>query len=260
MRKSNAHERWGNLPAIEGKSALALRLIVAGAVLIFCLRAFHEKTLFVLLVISLYEIKCNELFKRCATIPADENAWHELFRRYLIDIRAAIYRVIGFPPKGRYCQLFDDVMQRFNLRLLENDRRALLAFKGQTEPEARQYLRRVASSVAINTLRSEPPHSMPLDVIGSSESKEAEHRGKVIPDPMSKNDEFILLCDSINNCLQRVLRGRNKFRNMLIFKLWFYDGFSYDEIAGIPSLKISSRHAVEEQISRIRHKVRRYLA
>jgi len=112
--------------------------------------------------ISLTQLSPRELFVRCAAIPSDEAAWDEFFRRYQNDIRSAISRVIGFSPNGRFSHLFPDVMQRFNLRLLENDRRALLSFRGNTDSQARAFLRKVAASVAVNVLQTEPPPSVPL--------------------------------------------------------------------------------------------------
>jgi len=113
-------------------------------------------------VIPITQLSHGELFARCAAIPTDAAAWDEFFRRYQNDISSAIYRVIGFPPNGRHAHLYPDVMQIFNLRLLENERRALRAFRGDTDAEALAYLLKITASVATSALRKELRPTVPL--------------------------------------------------------------------------------------------------
>jgi DNA-directed RNA polymerase specialized sigma24 family protein len=213
----------------------------------------------VLLAVFLNELPPDELFTRCAAVPADEAAWREFFRRYCNDIRVAIYRVIGFPPNGHHLHLFDDTLQRFHLRLLENDRRALLSFKGKTDNEARAFLRKISVSVACNVLRGEPPPKLSIYEPVTVKGEEPQSRIETLSDPANVTESLILLRDEIEHCLDQVLHGPGKYRSMLIFKLCLFDGLSPEEIASISSLKISSPHAVEQLVSRIRQKIRQYL-
>jgi len=109
------------------------------------------------------QLSPKKLFARCAVVPADEAAWNEFFRRYANAISAAIYRVIGFPPDGPHAYLYSNIMQIFNLQLLENDRRALQAFRGNTETDARAYLSRIAVSIALDAVSKELLPSMHIE-------------------------------------------------------------------------------------------------
>jgi DNA-directed RNA polymerase specialized sigma24 family protein len=198
------------------------------------------------------DLSPNELFARCAMVPADEPAWGELFRRYHDNVSVAIYRVLGFPPRGRFCHLFADVVQRFHERLLDNDRRALLAFRGHEEYQAQAYLRKIASSAAYKIICKESRFMIPID---NDDWQTSGETGS--PSPSQHSVEgIILLREAINSCLHKILHGQNKFRNMLLFKLAAFDGFKADEIVEVLGLDISSAHAVEQQIARTRQKLR----
>lgn len=209
----------------------------------------------------LSQLPPKDLFERCAELPVDRAAWKDFFTRYNQDIEAAVRRIIGYPGQGRYCYLFDDIMQRFYQRLLENDRRALRALRGVQEAQAHAYLRTIVAGVAFKMIGSEPQPGVPLD---SSEIDNAENPhalpAKAWRDHDSLNEETILLFTSLHEGLMRVLRGRNKYRNMLIFKLVTLDGFSPNEIARRACFGMESRHAVEQLISRTRQKLREFLS
>jgi RNA polymerase sigma factor (sigma-70 family) len=262
MIKTANHEEWGDFQTIKRWRFFALALPAIATVEIFVLCAPSGEgqfCAFALLAAALNGLSADILFKRCAGIPVDEWAWEEFFRRYQQDIRAGICRVIGFSSKGRYSHLFADIMQRINLRLLENERRALRSFRGKTDQEARAFLRRVAVNIAINTLNQEEgAQTRPLEHFPSSQDDKPS-RSDMHLDPASESEEYFLLVDTIKRGLHEVLRGRNKFRNILIFKLAVFDGLSPKEIAKMPGLGAGSSHAVEQQITRIRHKLRAFL-
>jgi RNA polymerase sigma factor (sigma-70 family) len=214
---------------------------------------YHIFILIFFLPALLAALTTNKLFRRCSAIPADEPAWCEFFQRYHPDIEAAIYRVIGFPPQGHHAHLYQDVLQGFHLRLLENECRALRSFRGETDNEARAFLRKVAASVACNTLNQEqrPPH-VPLDLQEDDSLSPSES----LLDPSALNERYFMLRQAIDDCLEQVLRGHNKERNIKIFKLAVYDGLSPREIAELPDFKAVTLHAIEQQITRTRHKMR----
>lgn len=234
--------------------SLLLLLVFRSELLMFSLSGFCIATL-------LAQLPPKDLFERCAELPIDRTAWKDFFTRYNHDIEAAVRRIIGYPGQGRYCYLFDDIMQRFYQRLLENDRRALRALRGVQEAQAHAYLRTIVAGVAFKMIGSEPQPRVPLD---SSEIDNAENPHslptKAWRDHDSLNEETLLLSASLHQGLMRVLRGRNKYRNMLIFKLVTLDGFSPNEIARRSCFGMESRHAVEQLISRTRQKLREFLS
>jgi RNA polymerase sigma factor (sigma-70 family) len=259
MIKAADHEEWGELRTKKRWRFFALALTAIAAVVIFILGAPSDKGHFcavALLAAALWhELSADTLFKRCAGLPVDEGAWKEFFHRYQQDIRTAIYRVIGFSSNSRYNHLCADVMQKLNLRLLENGRRALLSFRGKTDQEAKAFLRKVAASVAFNLVNQEKvAHPQPPD---ASEDSAVDEAGI---DPITKkNEEYLILLNTIEQCLREEIHGKNKYRNMLICKLAIIDGLSAKEIAEIRGLGFNNSHAVEQQITRIRSKLQAYL-
>lgn len=202
----------------------------------------------------------KDLFERCAESEIDRVAWKDFFTRYNADIAATVRRIIGYPGQGRFSYLFDDIMQRFYQRLLENDRRALHALRGVEERQARAYLRTIAAGVAYKMIESEPPASVPLET-SEADNRDfpQQSRTLVLPAPENWSEEAAALSASLNTGLLRILRGGNKYRNMLIFKLVALDGFTPKEISLLPSLRIKSHHAVEQLISRTRKKLKALL-
>lgn len=256
MIKAADHEEWGDLRTKKRWKFFSLALAAIAAVEIFILGAPSgncQFLVFTLLAAVLHDLSADKLFKRCAGVPGEERAWEEFFHRYQQDIRAAICRVIGFSAHNRYNYLCADIMQRFNLRLLENGRRALLSFRGTTDQEAKAFLRKVAARVALNFLNQEmtshplePPQAMPDD-------------GE-FPDPGTIDyEKYVILLNTIEQCLHEDIHGKNKYRNILICKLAIIDGLSAKDIIEIRGLGFDTIHAVEQQITRIRSKIKAYL-
>jgi DNA-directed RNA polymerase specialized sigma24 family protein len=234
-------------------------LLVLLAFLLFVLRADFLTLNFLALVFAtlLSSLPPKDLFERCAELPIDRAAWKDFFARYNQDIEATVRRIIGYPGQGRYAYLFDDVMSRFYQRLLENDRRALHALRGVEEGQARAYLRTIVAGVVYKMIGSEPSSNVPLD------TAEAEGGENVRPNNIAAlrdreywSEEALALSASLHAELERILRGGNKYRNMLIFKLVILDGFSPREIAQFGCFRVESGHAVEQLVSRTRQKLR----
>lgn len=198
----------------------------------------------------------RELFARCTAVPNDENAWREFLQRYRPVIFSAIYRIIGYPPSGRYHYLFQDILQRVHLRLLENNRRALHSFRGESEEIAQAYLRRIAISIALKMLPHRGRFRLPLEKIMNETPGFNSH---VLDEHAGISEDYVALRQDIDIGLSKILRGRKKYRNMLIFKLSLFSGLTAPEIAGVTGLKINSVHALEQLIYRTRDKLAQYL-
>ena len=207
------------------------------------------------LVLGAGELPPRKLFRRCAQVPADEAAWNEFMRRYYTEVYRGICRVLGYPPCRQFDNHFDDVLQNFYQRLLANDRRALLAFRGNSEGEAINYIRRTAVNSALNFVRKRKQDRslVPLDRPASEDGQ----RSAI--DPAEASDEdTILEREAVNKILPEMLRGRNKNRNILLFKLAAFEGLSSQDIASIAGLEVTTR-AVDNQVSRIRQRLQREL-
>jgi len=237
----------------------SLFLLLLLAFLLFVFRPDILAVNFLALVFAtlLSNLPPKDLFERCAELPIDRVAWKDFFARYNHDIEATVRRIIGYPGQGRYCYLFEDIVQRFYQRLLENDRRALHALRGIEEAQAHAYLRTIAAGVAFKMIGSEPPASIPLETPATDGSENVDQvKTLALAERESWSEDALVLWVSLNHRLVRILRGRNKYRNMLIFKLVTLDGFSPKEISQFACFRMKSRHAVEQLISRTRQKIR----
>ncbi len=198
----------------------------------------------------------RDLFARCAATPNDEAAWQEFLRRYRPSILSAIHRILGHPPAGRHAHLFQDALQRFHLRLLENDRRALHRFSGESESTAQAYLRKIAAGVALKMLPRKGVFQLPLEALAEETGR---FRGPVFPEPAGAPEDYLTLLHDLDAGLEKILRGRKRYRNLLIFKLAFFYGFSPDDIVRVLGLKINSCHAIEQLTHRTRAKLAHHL-
>jgi DNA-directed RNA polymerase specialized sigma24 family protein len=244
--------KWGGLRSHQKPASPAPLLMAVGGFIFFSqLDPFHA--LFLFFSFLLVALTADILLQCCARVPADKTAWRELFQRFQHEIDATIYHVIGFPPRGHHAHLYHDVMQSFYFRLVKNDRRALRAFRGKTDAEARAYLCRIAASIAFAILGKERPQ-VSLD----NEDDDPRCRG-LLADPSTLDEQYMVLRESLEACLEKIMHGHNRERNILIFKLVVYDGLSPQQISAMPGFAGMSPHAIEQQITRIRVKLRRCL-
>ena len=200
----------------------------------------------------LRELPPRDLFARCASIPNDEPAWSEFLRRYRQHVHAAIYRILGNPPAGRYYHLLPDALQCFHLRLLKNNRRALFEFRGEREESAQAYLRKIAARAALRILPHAGRFKLPLEIL-----EEASHGAHMLALSQARGmpEDYLALLHDLDAGLDQILHGRKKYRNMLILKLHFCYGLSSQDLAQILGLQVHSRHAIEQLVYRARRKL-----
>jgi len=253
MKKPTRSAKWGAEKSRQKFDAPALIFMAAGC-LVFSSQFNPYYAFLLFFSFLLVAFTADILFQRCANVPANETAWHELFGRFQRSVDATIYNLIGFPPNGRHAHLYKDVMQSFYQRLLENDRRALHAFRGKTDAEARVYLCRIAASIALNILKNEKKE-LPPYVALEEQKEDSPNRKDKFADIAGLDANYLVLRASIDACLEKIVEGKNRERNILIFKLAVYHGLSAKQIAAIPGFAEMSPRAIEVQISRIRFKV-----
>lgn len=245
---------WGEEKSRQKLESPAL-IVMAAADCVFTTSQFNPYDAFLLFIsFLLIALTADILFQRCANVKADESAWRELFERFQHSVDATIYHFIN----GRHAYLYNDVLQNFYERLLENDRRALHAFRGKTDAEARVYLCRIATSITIDLLRKEQ-RELPPYISLEEQTENFLARKAEIAEHAADNENYFLLRESIDACLEKVVGGKNRERNILIFKLMVYDGLSAKQIADIPGFSEVAPHAIDVLVSRIRTEVRECL-
>ncbi|HEU4387850.1 MAG TPA: sigma-70 family RNA polymerase sigma factor [Blastocatellia bacterium] len=210
-----------------------------------------------------------ELVDRCSRRPPDESAWEEFVRRYHTTIRANVQKT--FHRKAREeadrrpqfpDDVIEDLVQSVYIRLVEDRSRALQRFEGEHQNSIYQYLKLISINVVLDHFRQEkaikrPKVSYSLDQLMEDQGDSAlpgggSGREGGVPDTTS------FLLHDIEQALDKVVTGKNRNRDLLIFKLHYFDGLTSEEIIEVMGLDISTI-GVNSILNRIVKKVREML-
>jgi RNA polymerase sigma factor (sigma-70 family) len=201
---------------------------------------------------ALSELNVTELLQRCAARPVDEAAWQEFIFRYHGTIRAFVTRTFnqrvyadptlkGQSPDG----ILEDLVQGVYVKLINDDAGALTRFEGAHENSIHQYLGIIAINVVRDHFRrNRPRRTVSLDQL-LEEGDHALVREGIdnVAAPDSVDRRVAVAQDEIEELLRRVIKGRNRDRDILIFKLRFFEELTPTEISKVvplPSRQISS--------------------
>src|SRR5438128_3694029 len=203
------------------------------------------------------ELNATELLKRCAGRPVDEAAWQEFIRRYHGTIRAFVIRtfkqrvyadssLIGQSLDGN----LEDLMQGVYIKLINDDAGALTRFAGAHDHSIHQYLGIIATNVVRDHFRFMRSGNRPRFIFSLDQlSEEGDHalvrEGIEVAVSSGPTDRSVTVAqDEIEELLRRVIKGRNRDRDILIFKLRFFEDLTPMEISplvrDLPPRQISS--------------------
>jgi len=189
-------------------------------------------------------MKNKDLVALCAQQPWNREAWLEFYNRF--DER--IWLVINRECKEKGIsedvsesnQVIQDLVQDVYVRLVENDCKALKNFKGTFENSIFTYLGKIANSVVCNHItnkkaKKRPPIQKSIDepLWNSKERRKVlfEEILKLPYNDSEVNIDFKDIKDKIEKLLDKILKGKHKQRNKIIFKLYLYEEYSPNEIA-----------------------------
>lgn len=221
---------------------------------------------------ALSELTVKELLQRCAARPIDEAAWQEFVRRYHPTIRAFVMRTfkqkihVGIDHMQQFPDgTIEDLIQAVYVKLINDDTNPLVRFEGEYDNSIYQYLGIIATNVVRDHFRvamaqKRPRLTFSLDQLSEEGDYALANEGfeVVAPSPDQQRDVTVAQGE-IEEVLRRVIKGRNSARDILIFKLRFFDGMSPSEIARsigeeLPSIAISTI------LSRVARRIRPILA
>src|ERR1051325_9334942 len=206
---------------------------------------------------ALSELNVTELLQRCAARPVDEVAWQEFIFRYHGTIRAFVTRTFNqrvyadSTLKGQSLDgIVEDLMQGVYVKLINDDAGALIRFEGAHENSIHQYLGMIAINVVRDHFRllhagSRPRITLSLDQLLEEGDHALGREGiETVASPNPSDRSVTVAQDEIEELLRRVIKGRNRDRDILIFKLRFFEDLTPTEIAtlvpDLPSRQISS--------------------
>jgi RNA polymerase sigma factor (sigma-70 family) len=210
-----------------------------------------------------------ELLHRCTISPPDELAWNEFVRRYHLPIKKNIIQIFQtqvYSELERKQELstdqVDDLVQGVYMRLIKDGRRALQKFRGAHESSIYRYLMMISVNVVRDYFREMRAIKRPkifcsfdslmnhddddlnlLDALPQVESESLSESSKLL----SKED--------VENAIKQLGQWKSKERDVLIFKLRFYEGLSLREIAKVKGLKLSPM-GIGTAINRVLKKLR----
>ena len=212
-----------------------------------------------------------ELTRLCAQEPADKNVWKEFYSRFDKRIWLVIYRECrekGFTENtSQFRQIVQDLVQEVYVKLVDKNCKALRDFIGASEHSIFTYLGIIAKNVVRNYLIKMNAQKRPskdksinetFSISGGSGEVFVEDFLKSSDSNAEKSYEFEILKDEIDEILEKFLKGKDKERNKLIFKMCIYEGFSPKEIASKPGFSVTTK-TVGNIVSKIKKELRKEL-
>lgn len=195
-----------------------------------------------------------ELLKRCSRRPPDEVAWQEFVRRYDHTIRLNVVKT--FHRKAREetdrkpqfpDDLIEDLVQAVYVRLIEDNNRAIERFEGEYANSIFQYLSMISINVVRDYFREmraqkRPKVSYSLDELLETSGDGAlfdEAHSRIDGQPVGPAKESITV-EEIEQALEKIVSGKNRNRDILIFKLRYNEGLTLEEITKAMNLDISA--------------------
>ncbi|HEX9653882.1 MAG TPA: sigma-70 family RNA polymerase sigma factor [bacterium] len=203
----------------------------------------------------------KELIKQCVGLSEKRNQlWKEFQKRFDQPILVFIINELGKHWNASYLQEFkeavQDIRQDVYAKLLKDDGKALKEFKGLHPESFRAYLRAIAINLAKNFSKNETKQRKRVTESISTTDKIG---GNDI-DPGCVNTEDDLEEEFVKEHLVQTLRvnypGYNIDRDIMVFKLYFFEGLSSSEIAKSfkPGISVSGIETVISRMKKILEK------
>lgn len=219
------------------------------------------------------ELTVYELLKRCLQRPPDEAAWQEFVCRYHVSIRSNVaktFRLRASQEIERRAQfpedLIEDLVQAVYMRLIEEGNRALGRFEGQHENSIFQYLGIISINVVRDHFRQAKAQKRPKVSFSLEGLLESASEGGMLKEAVSSIDgkpmaasESNLTIEDIESALTKAVSRRHRDRDVLIFKLRYYEGLTLEEIRKALGLNISPM-GIGSILNRISARLRARLA
>jgi RNA polymerase sigma factor (sigma-70 family) len=198
------------------------------------------------------ELTVGELLKKCSERPPDDAAWQEFVRRYHMTIKSFVMRTyhqkaridpdrrVQFPE-----DMIEDLVQGVYIKLVEDQNSALERFEGEHENSIFKYLGMISMNVVRDHFREvmaqkRPRITVSLDqLLMRGDRALSDERAIGVENKFSAESDIAFAEEEIEQALKKVVKGRNRERDILIFKLRFYEEMTLSEIAKTLGLDLS---------------------
>ena len=210
----------------------------------------------------------RELVRRLVDAGPEDSAWLEFVSRFHDWIRRVTFRAYAAEAErgrgldaGLPGEVVEDLTQEVFVRLLDGERRALAHFQGRNENSIYTYLYTIATNLVrdhFKKLRAQrrPPAARSLsEPLRTADGPVEELTlGDVLfnstqsPEEWAQSAEFR---EKISEAVGRVSPGAASKRDRLIFRLYFVEGLTLEEIASLRTVRLSVS-GVEKRVVKIR--------
>lgn len=193
------------------------------------------------------------MLDKCSRRPADEEGWQEFVCRFYPLIRSSVVKTFrrkaqeepDRKPQFTEGQI-EDLVQTVYARLVEDQNRALLRFVGEHENSIYQYLAMISINVVLDHFREAKAQKRPKISFSLDELTETSGDGALPDNATARTDggyetseDALIAREEIEAALKRAVTGKQRERDLLIFKLRYYDGLTLEEIKRALNLDLS---------------------
>ncbi|MBN2009543.1 sigma-70 family RNA polymerase sigma factor [candidate division KSB1 bacterium] len=207
----------------------------------------------------------NELIRFCANNPENRVAWAEFYKRFDHTIWLVVHRNCTEKNISKNSEQFklivQDLVQDVYKKLVDKECKALKEYTGATEKSIYLYLGRICKNEVINYITASKAQKRPQITEYLSDDKEKRNANESEGTAADQPDEQLnldALKHKIDIILNKYLTGKNKDRDKVIFKLYFYQELSPKEIVSNYFRNLSSKR-VDNILSEIRRTLREKL-
>jgi RNA polymerase sigma factor (sigma-70 family) len=198
------------------------------------------------------------LFQLCAADRENSDAWCEFLRRYAAKLRyfiqGTLRQAFGYSAHQREATggiQDSDLFQNAIMRLVENNCAAMKRFSGTSENDLLAYLAVICRSSVLDTFRRNNALKRKHMAPESDESVLASSASRRFTDSLEFERQILLgeIVSFTQNTIQSH-SGDVSSRDRLVFKLHFFDGLSYSQIARCKGINLS-KAGVEKLLKRL---------
>lgn len=219
---------------------------------------------------ALAELTHLELIQAICENPEGRACWDEFYCRFhgfIENAATKLCRQLGYQCNAQSCLSTEDIVQNIYQKLLQNDLRALRAFKGGRNASFYKYVLVIIHNEIINQLEKKGAAKRPeivasLDDTGHETNKEESvdlsDRLRSFLFDAETMVEFTFLEDEIEQILREEVKGANKERDIVIFRLALYSELRAEEIARLLETDCSAKR-IGNIISDIKYIVKKRL-
>ena len=197
----------------------------------------------------------GDLIGVCAE-SSDDRAWEEFVARVGKTISLTVLRtasVWGEPSRA----VVEDLVQSFYLKLWEDNCRHVRDFAIQNPDGVLGYLKKVAANATHDFFRHGSSQTAGGSEAHVSTSDVDVEGGKEVHGSQERI-AFQILLNQIDEHLKHQLTGADAERDRTIFWLYFRQGMSTKEIAGLPTIGLGAK-GVGSVIERLKQYVREHI-